>query len=307
MILRVSLLAAILAALAFSPAATHSNFNSPTPPAALPEAAPDSLASTSSFYSFRRDLRRCASPRCGGYFVKLVNQTRTRCADKRLQKECYVAEINWGREPQQDDERALLRGSISPQGQFGVFRVTEVWKSAGRSQPADRFFRVRDRGLRCIAAPCPTHHEATLNSTASRNVAGVDLCGAGASESQLGEAHEAMTSRDGILVSGNHTTVTGPAGRMQSIKASQFYLRAGGRNREDDTGGNTGGNPGQKPCMKTGCSSQVCSDQEVITTCEYRTEYECYKRAACERQRNGECGWTMTQELTECLRRAKNN
>ena len=299
MILRVSLLAAILAALAFSPAATHSSLESPT----LPEAAPDSLASTSSFYSFRRDLRRCAAPRCGGYFEKLVNQRRTRCADNRFQAECYVAEINWGREPQQDDERALLRGSIRRRGNFGVFRVSEVWQAAGGNQPAtpvDRFFRVRDRGLRCIAAPCPTHHEATLNSTASRNVAGVDLAGAGASDAELSRATEAMTSRDGILVSGDHTTVSGPAGRMQMLKASQLYLRAGG-------GGNAGGNPGQKPCMKTGCSSQVCSDQEVITTCEYRTEYECYKRAACERQRNGECGFTMTRELTQCLQRARNN
>ena len=59
--------------------------------------------------------------------------------------------------------------------------------------------------------------------------------------------------------------------------------------------------------MKTGCSGQVCSDQEVITTCEFRTEYECYKRAACERQRNGECGFTMTRELRACLDRARGN
>jgi hypothetical protein len=301
MILRVSLLAAILASLAFAPAATHTAPETRN----LFEAAPDSLASTSSFYSFRRDLRRCAAPRCGGYFVKLVNQSRTRCADNRFQAECYVAEINWGRQPQQDDERALLRGTIRRRGQFGVFRVSEVWEAAGSNQPGARVFRVRDRGLRCIAAPCASHHEATLNSTASRNIAGVDLSGAGAAENLVSDATEAMTSRDGILASGSHSVVTGPAGRMQMLKANQFYLRAGGG--RGNTGGNTGGPPGQKPCMKTGCSSQVCSDQEVITTCEYRTEYDCYKRAACERQRNGECGFTMTRELSECLRRARGN
>jgi hypothetical protein len=302
MILRVSLLAAILVALAFSPAATYTNPESPKvpeTPAVLPEPVPDSLASTSSFYTFRRDLRRCASPRCGGYFVKLVNKWRTRCADGRSQVECYVAEINWGREPQQENERALLRGSLRRRGQFGVFRVTEVWEAAGANQPADRFFRVRDRGLRCIAAPCPSHSEATLNSTASRNIAGVDLSAVGAPDNLVGEATQDMTSRDGILASGNHELVTGPAGRMQMLKANQFYLRAGGR-------GNTGGNTGPKPCKKTGCSSQVCSDEDVVTTCEYRAEYDCYKRAACERQRNGECGFTMTRELSECLRRARN-
>jgi eight-cysteine-cluster-containing protein len=54
-------------------------------------------------------------------------------------------------------------------------------------------------------------------------------------------------------------------------------------------------------CMITGCSGQVCAEEEVITTCEYRPEYECYKDAACERQEGGECGWTQTQKLKICL------
>ncbi|PJE50490.1 MAG: hypothetical protein COV29_03725 [Candidatus Yanofskybacteria bacterium CG10_big_fil_rev_8_21_14_0_10_36_16] len=54
-------------------------------------------------------------------------------------------------------------------------------------------------------------------------------------------------------------------------------------------------------CIVTGCSGQVCADEEMITTCEYLPEYACYKTATCERQSNGECEWTMTEELTECL------
>ncbi|HXQ74731.1 MAG TPA: DUF6748 domain-containing protein [Pyrinomonadaceae bacterium] len=290
MILRFSLLAAILASLTFSPAATNKPLD--------PEITPDSLASTSSFYSFRRDMRRCASPRCGGYFVKLVNQSRTRCADGRNQSECYVADIDWRGQAEPDSDRGLLRGTIRRKGQFGEFRVTEAWQAASANQPADRFFRVRDRGLRCIAAPCPTHHEATLNSTASRNIAGVDLSGAGAPESIVSDATQAMTSPDGILVSGNHSPVTGPAGRMQMLKATQFYVRTGGS-------GSGSGNVSLKPCKKTGCSSQVCSDEDVITTCEFRPEYACYQKAACERQKNGDCGFTQTPELLRCLSRAR--
>ena len=294
MILRISLLAAILASLTFSPAATNKHLDPPN----VPASAPDSLASTSSFYSFRRDLRRCASPRCGGYFLKLVNQTRTRCADNRFQSECYVASIDWRGEAEPDSGRGLLRGTIRRKGQFGEFRVSEVWQAASANQPAAKFFRVRDRGLRCIAAPCPTHSEATLNMTASRNIAGVDLSGAGAPENLIGDASQAMTSRDGILVSGNHSPVSGPAGRMQMLKAAQFYLRAG-------SGSGSGGNASQKPCMKTGCSSQVCSDEEVMTTCEFKPEYECYRKAACERQKSGDCGFTQTPELVACLKRAR--
>lgn len=58
----------------------------------------------------------------------------------------------------------------------------------------------------------------------------------------------------------------------------------------------------QSPCYIGGCSSQVCSDQKnIITTCEYKEEYACYKNAKCERQTNGQCGWTETPELKECL------
>ncbi len=54
-------------------------------------------------------------------------------------------------------------------------------------------------------------------------------------------------------------------------------------------------------CHPTGCSGQVCSDEEVITTCEFRAEFACYKSATCERQTNGACGWTPSPSLTACL------
>ena len=188
-------------------------------------------ARTSAFYTFRRDLRRCASPRCGGYFIKAVNQSRTRCANNRYQSECYVANIEWGGQAQPENDRALLRGTLRPGGnrwgRLGVLSVSEVWEAASTTQPSGIFFRIRDRGLRCIAAPCLTHHELRLNSTAGRNIAGVELADAGAPDNTLSEANAAMTASEGILVSGSHAPVTGPAGRSQMLKATQFYLRAG--------------------------------------------------------------------------------
>ncbi|HXK34959.1 MAG TPA: Gmad2 immunoglobulin-like domain-containing protein [Candidatus Paceibacterota bacterium] len=58
---------------------------------------------------------------------------------------------------------------------------------------------------------------------------------------------------------------------------------------------------GGKPCFRTGCSGQVCSLKEVITTCEFLPQYACYWTAACERQADGECGFTQTPELISCL------
>lgn len=55
-------------------------------------------------------------------------------------------------------------------------------------------------------------------------------------------------------------------------------------------------------CYTGGCNGQICSDKEgVVSTCEYKKEYACYKNAKCERQSNGQCEWTITSELTACL------
>lgn len=59
-------------------------------------------------------------------------------------------------------------------------------------------------------------------------------------------------------------------------------------------------------CYVGGCSSQICSDRvdDVASTCEWREEYACYRSAVCERQVSGECGWTKTDALTQCLAEA---
>ncbi len=55
------------------------------------------------------------------------------------------------------------------------------------------------------------------------------------------------------------------------------------------------------PCQRTGCSGQICANEPVPTTCEFRPEYACYADAACEAQDDGSCGWTETEELRRCL------
>jgi hypothetical protein len=256
--------------------------------------SPDPLATTSTFYTIRRDVRRCASPMCGGYFIKRVNQATTRCADGRNQPQCYVSNIEWEGQPEVEPDRALLRGTLLTRGNrrgvFGILRVSESWQAATTKSASGDYYRVRDRGLRCIAAPCETHHEARLNTTASRDIAGVDLSGVGASDSVMSDVSQTMTSTEGIIVTGTHSPEVGPAGRSVKLTATQLFLRSKS-------------SVSLKPCIKTGCSGQICADEEMMSTCEYRAEYACYKKALCERQSNGNCGFTQTPELRSCLRR----
>ncbi len=61
-------------------------------------------------------------------------------------------------------------------------------------------------------------------------------------------------------------------------------------------------------CMIGGCSGQLCVDAatggDMASTCEYRSEYACYKSAECERQSTGKCGWTESEELRACIQNA---
>lgn len=63
--------------------------------------------------------------------------------------------------------------------------------------------------------------------------------------------------------------------------------------------------PSKGACVPAGCSSQLCVDADnagdMVTTCEFRAEYACYRTARCERQTNGACGWTQTPSLKTCL------
>lgn len=55
-------------------------------------------------------------------------------------------------------------------------------------------------------------------------------------------------------------------------------------------------------CYVGGCSGQVCSSNpNAISTCEYKEEYKCFAYAKCEKQTNGQCGWTSTPEQKQCL------
>lgn len=264
---------------------------------------PDRIDSTSTFYSVRPDRRRCMSPLCGGYFVKSVNMPSTRCANGRFMDECYVAEIDWKGQPQTDGADQLVRGAIVARrygrfGNLGELRVSESWKAVGANRPVGTFYLVRDRGVRCITFPCPTHREAKLNSSYSRNIAGVNLEGAALGENNAPAVYAAMTGPDGVIVAGRDVVVTGPGGRSFELRATQVYVRS-----KTDSGPTRPETGSTKPCIKTGCSSQICSDTSVVSTCEFRPEYACYQKAACERQRDGNCGFTKTPELTACLAR----
>lgn len=58
-------------------------------------------------------------------------------------------------------------------------------------------------------------------------------------------------------------------------------------------------------CVRAGCSNQLCVEAseaaDIMTTCEFRDEYACLEHSVCERQANGECGWSETDAYLSCM------
>lgn len=57
-------------------------------------------------------------------------------------------------------------------------------------------------------------------------------------------------------------------------------------------------------CSPAGCSSQLCIPKEkandIITTCEFRPEYECLRLTNCGCISN-KCQWIENDDYSECL------
>ena len=145
-----------------------------------------SIASTSTYFTVRHDMRRCISPICGGYWVARTNRTTTTCFDGSQASECYVAEIDWSSAGlTQDDVNNsgatswVLRGTIGSLkygtiGTFGVFKTTEAWGSTIADAPSGSYYRVQDNGIRCITTPCFSTSADKLNSTTTRTLSSLD-------------------------------------------------------------------------------------------------------------------------------------
>lgn len=266
------------------------------------------------YFAIRGDMRKCASPRCGGQFLERLNRTTTVCHDGRTSRDaCYAPELDWSESRLSGETRdalmvasaqaalspgsvrAIVRGRFAPRSlgtvspELGRFIVTEAWIAETDAVADGVFVKVRDAGVRCIAAPCESLIEKGLNTSRAARIAHVDAADANLSDTQLEAMIAAQLDPSGVLIAGDRYTFRENGRKAKGRTATAVFRRLV-----------DGAAPGG--CHVGGCSGQVCSDREgVITTCEWREEYACYATATCERQANGQCGWTETPELAACL------
>jgi hypothetical protein len=193
----------------------------------------------------RADMRKCAYPFCGGYYVKAVNRALTKCADGSLQKECHAVELDtkalgWTDEQRAAFERGFAQGQALVLGTLStaavqsvaadVLAVSQAWQGQALSKPAGTFYEVRSTGIVCITTPCPSLAATRLNSTNKPVNPDLNLSKTGASADQIQAGYEALGA-SGILVAGNIRSVrlaqpNGGTRLGSQLVASEFYVPA---------------------------------------------------------------------------------
>lgn len=192
------------------------------------------------YYNVFPDTRACSfdTPDCGGYDVSRANRSLTQCATlggASLSK-CKVWTIDWSgtampdsvsksyEQMLHDGTPLLVRGSLvpDPADRGSVLNATEIWVP-NRSEWVDGVFTlVKDNGVRCITAPCPSLTERRLNSNLSAQLSTVDLSDSGADadaiERAMGELYD-----DGLIVVG-YRFYDSAGGKARN--ANKFFTRA---------------------------------------------------------------------------------
>jgi hypothetical protein len=165
--------------------------------------------------------------------VRRVNHATTVCADGGRHRECYAATVSGVPEKLWSARggSVLVRGRLTDARIDGfpglaALRAVAAWRPAGTGAPRGRTFRVRDNGVRCVAAPCFSLTATALEGGGTRTLSELDLARAGLSAGDLRRTERAV-SGDGALVTGTVVTVpdAGPAGSGRSLRATQAWLR----------------------------------------------------------------------------------
>src|SRR5689334_5835166 len=115
--------------------------------------------------------------------------------------------------------------------------------------------------------------------------------------------------RNGNAGAGGSGSAGTPGAAADAAVGSAGAGGGGGGGSAGTAVGGSGGMVGPSTrCLVSGCSNTICAEQvagPMLTTCEFQAEYACYATATCERQSDGQCGWTQTADLIDCIDNAR--
>jgi hypothetical protein len=182
------------------------------------------------YFAITADLRKCASPVCGGWFVSRLSRSTTTCQDGRIGTSCYTPVLDWSATGLTATQQApfldacnrgavssgvyaivrgrFARGNATPRPDLGRFLITEAWLAEGDVPSDGTFVKLADNGIRCFAAPCPSTTELAINMSSMTNIAALDWTPSGFDQAQIDECTNDLFTPSGLLVAGYRYSYT---------------------------------------------------------------------------------------------------
>ena len=212
----------------------------------------------------------------------------------------YTAQVaNAPHDEQVGEKNATTTATGTPETVMQIVPYGEVTLAVGSWGV---FQDVRIRPLRIVEdSRCPS--DVTCIQAGTVRVELETVSGLGTSTDVLALGATLTTEAEAVTLS----DVTPAANSQRAISSDDYRLTFSVEKRVV----NTLPQPDPRPvsmgaCYVGGCSSQLCSDTpDMVSTCEYREEYGCYQHATCERQTNGQCGWTPNATFNACMLNAQ--
>jgi hypothetical protein len=196
--------------------------------------------SNATFYVATPDLRLCASPMCGGWWVSEVNHATTVCMDGTSAASCYVAGVDFGPAGltaggQTAADDALNNGTVLMKAHFVAYpdpnytladlAVTQAWAGGTGHAASGGYARERENGLACLTYPCEHLDEGILNRMRTGVISDLDFTPSGATSQQQQDAIAATLTPDGLIVAGRTYVDSGPGGTATARKVTEYYTR----------------------------------------------------------------------------------
>lgn len=199
--------------------------------AEVTESEDDLSASAYTHVIARRDYRKCASPYCGGWFVKDVNKANA--------TEQYVSDVTYvngsisaaGRDQLRsagDNELLLLArlGALDKKTNTRKLVVRTAWRGLpGKTVASTDTFYALTRRAPCASSTCPTHDAKQLNGSTTAHRGTLNL--SRAAEGQLNRGWlEAQALDEDALVAGRFFfAYKPPAPATSSLDVANVFVK----------------------------------------------------------------------------------
>ncbi len=185
------------------------------------------------FVTLRRDMRKCVSPLCGGYFVSDVNKN----TEDRYVSGLDLDQANLDAATQEKIFSApaselVLKGHLGPreaQWKTRTFVVVEAYRgmpgvSAGEG---DVFFQAsrRDPEIQCFVAPCPNEIAHKLNTKKTVEFSTYSVERASRINVDQGWLTRRVSAHEAVVAGRIRNGQKFPGGPEKVLDASQVFVR----------------------------------------------------------------------------------